>query len=290
MLRDDGNVTVIGEIGINHNGDIRLAAQLIDLAKDCGCDAVKFQKRTLNAVYSKGFLDSARESPWGATQRHQKQALEFGKREYDYIDLYCRERQIPWFASAWDLESQRFLQNYNLTYNKIASAMLTYVPLLNMVAEERRHTFISTGMSTWPDIDRAVSIFNRCQCPFTLMHSVANYPCEDIECNLLLIRSLRDRYGCSVGYSGHDKGVLGAVLAVTLGATVIEKHITLDRTMYGSDQAASLERRGLELVVRDCRKVRTFFGNGIKTVSEQERCVANKLRYFELDAITQQPV
>ena len=290
MLRDDGNVMVIGEIGINHNGDIHIATQLIDLAKDCGCDAVKFQKRTVNAVYSQELLDSPRESPWGITQRHQKQALEFGNKEYDYIDLYCREREIPWFASAWDLESQKFLQKYNLKYNKIASAMLTYIPLLDMVAGERKHTFISTGMSTWQDIDRAVSIFSRRQCPFTLMHSVATYPCDDGECNLLLIRSLRDRYGCSVGYSGHDKGVLGAVLAVSLGANVIEKHITLDRTMYGTDQAASLERRGLELVVRDCRKVRSFFGDGIKAVSEPERRVANKLRYFESDIVAQQAV
>jgi len=251
------------------------------MAKETECDAVKFQKRTIDLVYSKEVLDSPRESPWGKTQRDQKVGLEFTRSDYDAIDVYCRQKSIPWFASAWDLESQKFLQSYKLPYNKIASAMLTYLPLLEMVAQERRHTFVSTGMSTLQDIDRAVAIFQKHQCPFTLLHSVSNYPCEDDECNLLMIRTLRERYGCEVGYSGHDKGVIGAVLAVALGAAVIEKHITLDRTMYGSDQAASLERRGIELVVRDCRAVRAVFGTGIKTISEKELLVARKLRYFE---------
>lgn len=283
MLREDGSIFVIAEIGINHNGDIEVARQLIDMAKDAGCDAVKFQKRTIDIVYAPELLCSPRESPWGTTQRHQKEGLEFGKLAYDLIDNYCRSRQIAWFASAWDLDSQEFLRLYRLKYNKVASAMLTHIPLLEMVAEERKHTFVSTAMSTWEDIDRAVSIFSRHQCPFTLMHAVANYPCDDRECNLLMIRSLRDRYGCEVGYSGHDKGVLGSVLAVALGATVVEKHITLDRAMYGSDQSASLERRGLELVVRDCRNVRAMFGTGIKTVSEKEWAVAKKLRYFSVN-------
>jgi len=281
MLREDGNVFIIAEIGINHNGDLKIAKQLIDMAVETGCDAVKFQKRTLDIVYTKDFLDAQRWSPWGNTQREQKAALEFEKAEYDAINAYCREKKIAWFASAWDLESQKFLQTYNLRYNKIASAMLTYAPLLELVAAERKHTFISTGMSNWPEVDRAVSIFRKHQCPFTLMHCVSNYPCEDHECNLLVIRSLRDRYGCEVGYSGHDKGVLGSVLAVALGATVIEKHITLDRTMYGSDQAASLEKRGMELVVRDCRSVRGAYGTGIKAISDKEKPVAEKLRYFE---------
>jgi len=281
MLRRDGNVFIIGEIGINHNGDVGIAKQLIDMAKDAGCDAVKFQKRTIDVVYTQQFLNGPRESPWGTTQRNQKERLEFGKEEYDRIDLYCREREIPWFASAWDLESQEFLRPYNLKYNKIASALLTYIPLLEMVADERKHTFISTGMSTWENIDEAVSVFREHQCPFTLMHTVSTYPCPDNECNLLMIRSFRDRYGCEVGYSGHEKGVVPSVLAVALGATVVERHITLDRTMYGSDHAASLEKRGLELLVRDCRSARGAFGTGIKTISEKEIAVAAKLRYFQ---------
>ena len=280
MLRSDGNVYIIAEIGINHNGDFNIAKKLIDMAKDAGCDAVKFQKRTIDLVYTKEMLDSVRESPWGTTQREQKMGLEFSKREYDAIDLYCKEREIDWFASAWDVESQKFLRQYNCKYNKVASAMTLLTPLLEMVAEERKHTFISTAACTMDEIDAAVKIFRKQQCPFTLMHCIASYPCEDNESNLLMIRTLRERFGCEVGYSGHDKGVLCSTLAVALGATVIEKHITLDRTMYGSDQSASLEKHGLDLVVRDCRTVRGAFGSGIKTISEKEMAVAKKLRYF----------
>jgi len=281
MLRKDGNVFIIGEIGINHNGDLNITRKLIDLAKDTGCDAVKFQKRTLDVVYTQELLDSERESPWGTTQREQKEGLEFGKKEYALVNAYCQEREIEWFASAWDIESQRFLSQYNLKYNKIASAMLTHLPLLEEVAKERRHTFISTGLSTLEEIDSAIAIFRKYQCPFTLMHCVSTYPSKAEDCNLLMVRTLRERYGCEVGYSGHDNGVLGSVLAVALGATVIEKHITLDRSMYGSDQAASLEKRGMELVVRDCRMVQKMYGTGVKTILEDEKPIAKKLRYFE---------
>src|SRR5438876_308036 len=178
MLRPDGNIFIIAEIGINHNGDLNIARQLIDLAKDTGCDAVKFQKRTIDIVYTKEMLDSQRESPWGTTQRDQKEGLEFGKREYDTLDAYCKEREIAWFASAWDVESQKFLRPYNLRYNKIASAMTPYVPLLEEVAQERKHTFLSTAACTLDQIDRAVSVFRKHQCPFTLMHCIATYPCE----------------------------------------------------------------------------------------------------------------
>jgi N-acetylneuraminate synthase len=285
MLRPDGNPFVIAEIGINHNGDMKIAKQLIDMAKEVDCDAVKFQKRALDIVYTKDVLDTPRESPWGKTTRAQKQGLEFGKKEYDEIDRYCRDKKIPWFASAWDIESQKFLQSYDLPYNKVASAMLTYTPILEMIAKERKHTFVSTGMATLEDIDKAVAVFNKYQCPFTLMHAVSNYPCEDNECNLLMIRTLRERYGCEVGYSGHDKGVIGAVLAVALGATVIEKHVTLDRTMYGTDQSASLEKRGMERVIRDARTVRAAFGSGTKTISDKEMAVAKKLRWFQENAV-----
>jgi N-acetylneuraminate synthase len=240
MLREDSNIFVIAEIGLNHNGDVKIAKQLIDIAKDTGCDAVKFQKRTIERVYSKEVLDAPRESPWGTTQRHQKDGLEFGKHQYDILDAYARERKIEWFASAWDLDSQDFLRQYNLKYNKIASAMLSYVPLLEMVAEERRHTFVSTGMSTWSQIDRAVSIFSKYQCPFTLMHTVSNYPCEDDECNLLMLRSLRDRYGCQVGYSGHERGVLGPVLAVALGVSPVQSWSTAPFGLRGDGSVNDL--------------------------------------------------
>ena len=271
---------IIAEIGINHNGDINIAKQLIDLAKNTGCDAVKFQKRTIDIVYSKEVLDAPRESPWGTTQRAQKEGLEFAKEEYDIIDDYCRQREIDWFASAWDKQSQLFLREYNLKYNKVASAMLTNMPLLEIIAEERKHTFISTGMSTYDDIDRTVNLFGKHKCPFTLMHCVSTYPAREEDLNLLCIKTLKERYDCDVGYSGHEVGILPASLAVVLGAVAIERHITLDRAMYGSDQAASLEERGVELVVRDTRRVADMLSDGIKKVSPEEQPLVAKLRYF----------
>lgn len=272
---------VIAEIGINHNGDIAIAKKLIDTAKNTGCNAVKFQKRTLDVVYPKELLDSPRESPWGKTQRDQKGGLEFGKKEYDIIDAYCRKRKIEWFASAWDVESQKFLQQFNSKFNKVASAMLTHLPLLEVIAKEKKHTFISTGMSSFADIDCAVEIFRKNQCPFTLLHCVSTYPSEDKECNLLVMNELRNRYNCEVGYSGHEKGILPSVLAVALGATVIERHITLDKKMYGSDQAASIDEPELQLMMEQIRAVPEILGNGVKSVSDKELGIAKKLRYFE---------
>lgn len=271
---------VIAEIGINHNGDINIAKQLIDMAKDSGCDAVKFQKRTIDIVYTPEFLASPRQSPWGTTQRQQKEGLEFGKNEYDEIDKYCKQKGIEWFASAWDLEAQEFLRQYDLKYNKVASAMLIHRPLLEAIASERKHTFISTGMSTFDEIDQALEIFQKADCPYTLLHCVSTYPCPDQDCNLFMINVLRQRYKCSVGYSGHEVGVLPSVLAVALGATAIERHITLDRAMYGSDQAASLESRGLALLVRDARLVHTVIGDGQKRILPAEEKTAKSLRYF----------
>ena len=276
-------IFIIAEIGINHNGDLGIAKQLIDMAKDSGCDAVKFQKRTINIVYDKKMLDSYRESPWGTTQREQKEGLEFGKNEYDEIDRYCKEKDIQWFASAWDEESQKFLRQYDCKYNKVASAMLTHIPLLEVIAEEGKHTFISIGMSDFDQIDRALSIFREKGCPFTLMHCVSTYPCPDGDCNISLIPVLKEKYQCPVGYSGHEIGILPSVIAVVMGAEVVERHITLDRAMYGSDQSASLEKRGLELLVRDCRAVKSILGNGEKIVSTKENSIADKLRYFRED-------
>lgn len=272
---------IIAEIGINHNGDMEITKQLIDMAKHAGCDAVKFQKRTLDIVYTQELLNSPRESPWGTTQRAQKEGLEFGKAEYNEIDKYCKKIGIEWFASAWDIPSQHFLRQYNLGYNKIASAMLTHLPFLEEVAREGKMTFVSTGMSTYDDIDNAVSIFKKHNCPITLMHTVSTYPSKEEELNLLVIKTLQERYKLPIGYSGHESSVSPSVMAVMLGAVAIERHITLDRAMYGSDQAASLEKDGLERLVGMIHKIPTVLGDGIKRFEIREKEVAKKLRYWE---------
>lgn len=271
---------IIAEAGINHNGDVSIAKKLIDIASECGADAVKFQKRTIDIVYTKEVLDSSRESPWGTTQREQKEGLEFGKDEYDEIDAYCKEKSIHWTASAWDEESQKFLRSYDLPFNKVASAMLTHKGLIEMIASEGRHTFISTGMTPLDVIDEVVEVFKKAGCPYSIMHCVSVYPCPDDWCNVAMVRTLKERYDCPVGYSGHESGILPSVVAVAHGAVCLERHITLDRTMYGSDQSASLEKRGLELLVRDARHVASIMGTGDKTVIPEEEQVAYKLRYF----------
>ncbi|MFB3785598.1 MAG: N-acetylneuraminate synthase family protein [bacterium] len=275
------HVFVIAEIGINHNGDLEIAKALIDMAKRADCDAVKFQKRTLDIVYTKEFLDSPRESPWGTTQRAQKEALEFGKAEYDEIDRYCQEKGLAWFASAWDVPSQHFLRQYNLPYNKIASAMITHRDLIEEVASEGRLTFISTGMSTYEQIDQAVAVFERHQCPYVLMHCVSNYPANEQELNLRCMVELGRRYKCPVGYSGHEVTMIPSVLAAMMGAVAVERHITLDRAMYGSDQAASLEKRGLELLTSYIRTIPRVMGDGVKRITTAEEANAKKLRYWK---------
>lgn len=264
-------VFITAEIGINHNGDIEIAKKLIDMAKRCGCNAVKFQKRTIEKAYSKEILDSPRDSPWGKTTRDEKMHLEFGKKEYDEIDNYCRSIGIEWYASAWDIDSQIFLKQYNLEYNKIASAMIVNYDLLNVVAQEKKYTFIGTGMSTLDEVRKAVDIFRKYDCPFELLHSNSSYPMNPEEANLRCIQTLRDEFKCKVGYSGHESGsYLICVAAVLLGATSIERHITLDRTMYGSDHAASLEENGLRRMVSDIRKLDLILGDGIKRVWPSE--------------------
>lgn len=276
------SIFIIAEVGINHNGSIKIAKELIDMAVGAGCDAVKFQKRDVNVVYTKAVLDSLRESPWGNTQRAQKEGLEFSKKEYDEIDQYCKTKKIEWFASAWDENSQKFLRQYNFKNNKIASAMLTHESLLKMVAAEGKHTFVSTGMSEYEHIDHAVDIFRKANCPFTLMHCVSTYPCDDEECNISLIPVLQARYKCPIGYSGHETGLMPSLISVAMGAVALERHITLDRAMYGSDQAASLGKRGLELLVRDARKIQGVLGTGKKVVLDAEKAIERKLRYFNV--------
>lgn len=269
---------IAAEIGINHNGDLELAKNLIDLAVIAGCDAVKFQKRTVDKVYTKEYLAGPRESPWGHTQRDQKEGLEFGKEEYDQIDSYCKAKGIAWYASAWDIDSQKFLRQYDLKYNKVASAMLTNDELLEEIAEEGRYTFIATGMSTFKEIDHAVDIFRKKNCPFELMHCNSTYPMPLEEANLNLIAVLRDKYGCKVGYSGHEGGTLVSTCAVALGASSIERHITMDKTMYGSDQKASIEPYELIKLVKDIRSVEKILGSGEKVLSQAEEEVKKKLR------------
>jgi len=272
------SIFIIAEIGINHNGDVEVAKQLIDVAKDAGADAVKFQKRTINLVYTKEMMDSPRESPWGTTQRAQKEGLEFGMKEYKEIDAYCKEKGIEWFASAWDLESKKFLRQFDCKKNKIASAMIVYEDLLKEVASEKKHTFISTGMTEFKQIDRAVEIFRNAGCPFELMHCVSTYPMEDEDANLNRIKTLRDRYQCNVGYSGHEVGLAVSYGAAALGISSLERHITLDRAMYGSDQAASIEPNGLRQLIGAVRKIEKAMGNGNIAMNPKEISIAKKLR------------
>ncbi len=269
---------IIAEIGINHNGSLSTAKKLINKSIEVGCDAVKFQKRTVDRVYTQEFLDSPRESSWGDTQRVQKEGLEFGKEEYDEIDKYCKEKGIEWFASAWDIESQLFLRQYNLKYNKIASPMLTHKKLLETVAEEGKYTFISTGMSTMEQVEKAVKIFRDLECPFELMHCNSSYPTEDFDSNLNCIKTLRERFDCNVGYSGHEKGMQITLAAVVLGVTSVERHITLDKYMYGSDQFISVNPMDLIKMCKIIRIIEKSMGNGKKTLREEERKVLNSLR------------
>ena len=272
-------VFVIAEIGINHNGSLGIAKKLIDVAVSAGCDAVKFQKRDIEKVYPKETLDQPRESPWGTTQRQQKLGLEFSLKEYSIIDKYCKKKKIPWFVSCWDVGSQIQMRKFKTKYNKVASAMLVHEKILKTIAEEKKHTFISTGMSTLREIENAVKIFRKFKCPFELMHSHSAYPMKPDEANLKLIPFLKNKFKCKIGYSGHESGsYLICVTASLLGATSIERHITLDRTMYGSDQSASLEPEGLFRLIRDLRTIEKIQGDGKKRIWDSELPARKKLR------------
>ena len=266
------------EIGINHNGDMSICKELVDAAVDADCDAVKFQKRNIDNVYTQAFLDSPRESPWGTTQREQKAGLEFNTKEYEQINQYCKEKGIKWFASAWDLDSQKFLQQFDCEFNKVASAMIVYEELLQMIANEGKHTFISTGMTTYDDIQKAVDIFTKENCPFELMHTVSTYPMKDEKANLKMINTLKNKYQCNVGYSGHEVGLAVSYAAAALGITSLERHITIDRSMYGSDQSASVEPAGFKQLVGAVRKIEMAMGDGEKKPIEEEIPIAKNLR------------
>jgi N-acetylneuraminate synthase len=272
------SIFIIAEIGINHNGDLEIAKKLIAVARDCGCDAVKFQKRDLEAVYTQEFLDAPRESPWGCTQRDQKNGLEFGEAEFREIDRYCRELGIVWFASAWDLNSLDFLEQFDCPHAKVASAMLASEAFLEAVAAKKRHTFISTAMSSMEMIGKAVDIFREKGCEFTLMHCVGTYPMQPENANLRCIETLRQAFSCPVGYSGHEAGLAVSYAAAALGISALERHITLDRSMYGSDQAASVEPNGLRMLIGSVRKIEQAMGDGVKRILPEEIEVAKKLR------------
>ena len=270
---------LIAEIGINHNGDLSIAKKLIDSAADAGFDAVKFQKRTIEVVYSKELLESPRESPWGNTQREQKEGLEFSREQYAEIDSYCKLKHIQWTASAWDLDSQDFISSFNVPFNKVASPMLGHRPLLQKIASEKKLTYISTGMSTLEEIADVVRLFREMDCPFELMHCNSTYPMREEDANLACIPMLREKFDCNVGYSGHESSLIKVcVTAVALGATSIERHITLDRAMYGSDQAASIEAHSLGNFVESVRAVESIIGTGKKILNSSEEAARNKLR------------
>lgn len=271
------SIVIIAEAGINHNGDLGAAKDLIDVAAHAGANIVKFQKRTIERCYSREYLASRRESPWGTTQGEQKRHLEFGRDEYNEIDRYCRQIGIEWMASAWDIEALAFLDAYKPRYQKVASAMLRDAVFLRAVATRRIRTFVSTGGASLDLIDRAVSIFDQEHCPFELMHCVATYPMKDTDANLRAIYGLRERFGCDVGYSGHETGLQITLAAAAMGASSIERHITLNRASYGSDQAASVEPEGLVRLVRDIRIIEAAMGDGDRRVSDAERAVMEKL-------------
>ena len=270
---------ITAEIGINHNGKISIAKKLIDVAVSAGVDAVKFQKRDVEKVYTKKVLDSYRESMWGTTTRDQKLGLEFSQSQYKEIDKYCKKKKIAWYLSCWDVGSQIQMRKFKTKYNKVASAMLLHTKLLETIAEEGKYTFISTGMSTMNDISRAVKLFRKFDCPFELMHSHSAYPMTAHEANLRVIQTLKKKFKCNVGYSGHEISSYSICMAaVLLGARSIERHITLDRSMYGSDQAASLEPSGLIRLVRDIRELDFVLGDGKKRIWDSELPAQKKLR------------
>lgn len=272
---------LVGELGINHNGDLEVAKKLIDVAVQHGMHAVKFQKRTVHLVYSPEELARPRQSPFGETNGDLKHGLEFGQEEYEAIDQHCKAKGIPWFASVWDSLSVDFLEPFSPPCHKIASACLTDHGLLRHVKATGRPIILSTGMSTMEEIDQAVRVLEGS--PLILLHCTSTYPCADEEINLALIRTLRERYRAPVGYSGHEVGVLPSVLAVAAyEACMVERHITLNRAMWGSDQAASLEPRGVELLTKYTRVWSVVRGDGEKRVYGSEIPVKNKLRRIHM--------
>ncbi len=267
---------IIAEIGINHNGDLGLAKKLIDVAAEAGCNAVKFQKRTVDVVYTKDELARPRENPFGPTNGDLKRGLEFGAEQYREINAYCREKRILWGASCWDEASVDFIEQFDVAFHKVASACLTDDGLLKHIRSKGRPVIVATGMSNLDQIDHAVRLIGKQN--LILLHSCSTYPAYYEELNLRVIPVLKQQFGVPVGYSGHETGIPSSGAAVALGACVIERHITLDRSMWGSDQAASLEPNGVERLVRDIRLIETSMGDGVKRVLDREVPIMQKLR------------
>lgn len=273
------HVFITAEVGTNHTGDIKIAKKIIDVAKNTGCDAVKFQKKNVEKIYTKKFLDSPLESPWGTTQREMRLHREFSLMEFKELSDHCKQKNIDWYVSCWDIDSQISMRKFKTKFNKVPSAMLVHHKLLETIAEERKYTFIGTGMSTLDDIEKAVNIFKKYNCPFELMHSNSAYPMKDDEANLLMIPTLKKKFRCKVGYSGHEVGATNVCIpAVMLGVTSLERHVTIDRSLYGHDQAASLEPEGLRRLVRDVRSISSILGDGKKKIWDSEIPNMKKLR------------
>jgi len=281
MARSNSGIYFIAEAGINHNGDLDTALKLVKMASDAGCDAVKFQKREPSICVPLHMRNQIRETPWGdITYLEYKQKIEFGKVQFDEIDQYCRTLGIDWSASAWDIPSLRFLEQYDIAFNKVPSALTTNLDFLCEVAKSKKLTYVSIGMCEYADIDRAVAIFQSANCPLVLMHTISNYPASEADLNLRMIETLIERYNVPVGYSGHESSITPSIVAATLGAVAIERHITLDRAMWGTDHAASLEFSGLRNLVGSINKVRLVMGDGVKKKVPGEDEIAMKLRYW----------
>lgn len=278
MVGDGYPCFVVGEIGINHNGSLDLAKKLILDAKHCGCDAVKFQKRTIELVYSKEELEKPRESVFGETNGDLKRGLEFSLEQYREIDRYCKELGIIWFASCWDLKSVDDMEELDVCAHKIPSALLVNKELLKKVKSTGKPVLLSCGMSSEKEIEEAIEILGLDN--LILYHCTSTYPTDINEINLNYIPKLREKYPCPIGYSGHEKGIMPSVGAVIMGANSIERHITLDRTLWGSDQSASLEPYGLSKMIRDIRNVKAMMGDGVKHVYNSEIPIMKKLRRY----------
>ena len=275
------DIYIIAEIGINHNGDLAIAKKLIDIAKVAGCDVVKFQKRNPDVCVPEHQKSVMRDTPWGKmTYLEYKYKVEFEKNEYDEIDTYCKNKQIDWTASPWDLDSLNFLNKYDVPFIKIPSALLTDIELIRESTKTGKKVIISTGMSTIEEVDAAVDAIKgiNSNASYAILHCNSTYPAPNDELNLKCIETLKDRYKCEVGYSGHEFGLTTTIASICLGATIIERHITLDRTMWGTDQMCSVEPQGLIKLVRGVRELNNALGDGVKVVTETEKPIRDKLR------------
>jgi len=269
----------VAEIGINHNGDLQLAKKLIDAVFACQWDCVKFQKRDPDLCVPEHQKNVLRDTPWGKiTYLEYKKRMEFGKKEYDYIDKYCREKPIDWTASVWDLPSLEFILNYDVPFIKIPSAKLTEWELLTEAAKSGKPLIVSTGMSTLKEIDKAVEILEKYASQYMLMHCNSAYPAPYPELNIKCVQAFQQRYKCPIGYSGHEYDLEPTVFAAVLGAKVIERHITLDHTMWGTDHLSSLEITGIDILKRRIKDIDLILGNGKKRVTQTEKAIRKKLR------------